>query len=202
MDVEIGLLPKSYISEIPESRGFFPFAIDGETPYIVEYESQETGFEHFLCNWMKNLNKFPIYSVFTYLKTQEEQIDNVFLSSNIEYVKFQLKNECFIKAKVTNVKQFKIVLSLIHSQGNTKDFAGWSLSEDLFSFEKRDMKTLLGIREVSMPVIKLQQNCTMFWVCYDGSFVTSISTDNLFSTSHSIINSFPSSIRATEFKYQ
>ncbi|WP_260511420.1 hypothetical protein [Priestia megaterium] len=42
MNVEIGFLRKSYISEVPADGDFFPFGIDGEGSYIIEYyESQE-----------------------------------------------------------------------------------------------------------------------------------------------------------------
>jgi len=55
---------------------------------------------------------------------------------------------------------------------------------------------------LSMPIITLQKDSTMFWVCYDGSSVISISNDNLFSTSDSIINSFPPGVKGIEFEYE
>ncbi|AYE53785.1 hypothetical protein OEA_29505 (plasmid) [Priestia megaterium NCT-2] len=202
MNVEIGFLPKSYLSEVPEGGGFFPFGIDGEVPYIIEYEGQELDIEVFFNNWMGQLNKFPIYTLFAYAEIDEEEIDNTFSSANIEYAKLKMKKERFIKSKVQDNKQFEIVMSYLYSQGSMNDFAGWSLSEDLFSFDKRDMKTIFGRRKVHMPIITLQKDSTMFWVCYDGSSVISISNDTLFSTSDSIISSFPTGVKGIKFEYE
>jgi hypothetical protein len=202
MNVEIGFFPKSYLSEVPASGGFFPFGIDGEVPYIIEYEGQELDIEVFFNNWMRQLNKFPIYTLFAYAEIDEEEIDNTFSSANIEYAKLKMKKERFIKSKVQDNKQFEIVMSYLYSQGSMNDFAGWSLSEDLFSFDKRDMKTIFGRKKVHMPIITFQKDSTMFWVCYDGSSVISISNDNLFSTSDSIISSFPTGVKGIKFEYE
>jgi len=202
MNVEIEFLPKSYISEVPADGGFFSFGIDGEVPYIIEYDGQELDIEVFFNNWMAQLNKFPIYTLFSYAKVDEEEIDHTFSSANIEYAKLRMKKKRFIKSKVQDNKQFEIVMSYLYSQGSINDFAGWSLSEDLFSFDKRDMKTLLGKRKVHMPVITLQKDSTMFWICYDGSSVISISNDTLFSTPDSIISSFPTGVKGIEFEYE
>ncbi|WP_228459557.1 hypothetical protein [Priestia megaterium] len=132
----------------------------------------------------------------------EEEIDNTFSSANIEYAKLKMKKKRFIKSKVQDNEQFEIVMSYLYSQGSINDFAGWSLSEDLFSFDKRNMKTLLGRRKVHMPVIIFQKDSTMFWICYDGSSAISISKDTLFSTSDSIISSFPTSVKGIKFEYE
>ncbi|WP_227257720.1 hypothetical protein [Priestia aryabhattai] len=101
MNVEIGFLPKKYISEVPADGGFFSFGIDGEGSYIIEYyESQELDIEVFFNNWMARLNKFPIYTLFSYAKVDEEEIDHTFSTANIEYVKLKIKEERFIKSKV------------------------------------------------------------------------------------------------------
>lgn len=207
MNVEIGFLRKSYISEVPADGDFFPFGIDGEGSYIIEYyESQELDqeldIEVFFDNWMAQLNRFPIYTLFSYGKVDEEEIDHTFSSANIEYAKHRIKKERFIKSKVQDNKQFEIVMSYLYRQGSINDFAGWSLSEDLFSFDKRDMKTLFGRRKVHMPVVTLQKDSTMFWICHDGSSVISISNDTLFSTFDSIISSFPTGVKGIKSEYE
>lgn len=164
MDIEVGFLPKSYISDIPSGGGLFPFGIDGDKPYIVEYEGHDVDIETFINNWMKELNRFPIYTIFTYISYDAEEIGDVFSAANIEYVKLKVDRETFIKAKIDDYKQFKVVMPFLYSQGSMNCFAAWSLSEDLFSFEKRDMKTLFGRRKVQMPVVTLRKDCTMFWI--------------------------------------
>ncbi|MFB8427153.1 hypothetical protein ACFC4S_35015, partial [Priestia megaterium] len=67
MDIEVGFLSKSYISDIPSGGGLFPFGIDGDASYIVEYEGHDVDIETFINNWMKELNRFPIYALFTYI---------------------------------------------------------------------------------------------------------------------------------------
>ncbi|MED4074143.1 hypothetical protein [Priestia endophytica] len=195
MNVEIKALSKHIISDIPSGGGFFPFGIDGDAPYIVEYESQELELDGFFNKWMTKLNKFPIYALFSYTKIDEEEIDNLFTSSQIEYVKTKVKRERFIKAKIKNNKQFEVVMSTLYNQGNINEFAGWSLLEDIFSFDEREMKTFAGRKKVYMPIITLQKSSTMFWICYDGSSVVSISNDSMFSTSHSIVSSLPENIK-------
>jgi len=64
--IDIGILPQSYVSDEPESGGYFPFAIDGETSYLYDisfaYRKNEKEVEDFVAKWMKSLNKFPKYS--------------------------------------------------------------------------------------------------------------------------------------------
>ncbi|MDF2052835.1 hypothetical protein [Priestia megaterium] len=202
MDIEVGFLSKSYISDIPSWGGLFPFGIDGDAPYIIEYEGHDVDIETFINNWMKELNRFPIYTLFTYISYDAEEIDDVFSSANIEYVKLKIDRETFIKAKIENYTQFKVVMPFLYSQGSMNCFAAWSLSEDLFSFEKRDMKTLFGRRKVQMPIVTLRKDCTMFWIFYDGASVVSLSNDDLFSSTNSIINSFPKNIKGAEVEYE
>ncbi|MEK4819163.1 MULTISPECIES: hypothetical protein [Priestia] len=77
MDIEVGFLSKSYIGDIPSWGGLFPFGIDGDAPYIVEYEGHDVDIETFINNWMKELNSFPIYALFTYISYDAEEIGDV-----------------------------------------------------------------------------------------------------------------------------
>lgn len=42
----------------------------------------------------------------------------------------------------------------------------------------------------------------MFWIFYDGASVISLSNDNLFSSTNSIISSFPENTKGTEVEYE
>ena len=114
MSVEIEFLPKSYISEVPAGGGFFPFGRDGEVPYIVEYEGQELDIEVFFNNWMAQLNKFPIYTLFAYAKVDEEEIDNTF-SSLISESKTLLKVTPLTKDLAASFSTFVSFLSFMLS---------------------------------------------------------------------------------------
>jgi len=114
MYVEIGFLRKSYISEVPADGDFFPFGIDGEGSYIIEYyESQELDqeldIEVFFNNWMAQLNKFPIYTLFSYGKVDEEEIDHTFSSANIEYVKLKIKRNALLNLKYKTISNLKLL---------------------------------------------------------------------------------------------
>ena len=202
MNLEMGFFPKSYVSGIPEAGGFFPFAIDGNTPYIGDYQTFDDGLENFLCKWLANLDRFPIYAVFEYMDFQQDEIEKDFSLVDIEYLHFKFKKELFIKAKLTSFNQLQVVMPYLYGQGSMNYFAAWSLSEDLFSFDKRDMKTLFGTKKVQLPVINLKQDCTVFWVCYDGDSIVSISNEKLFSTVDSITGSFPPGINVTECEFE
>jgi hypothetical protein len=63
--IDIGILPRRYVSDEPESGGFFPFAIDGGASYLYDIffveRKDEKEVEVFVSKWMKVLNIFPIY---------------------------------------------------------------------------------------------------------------------------------------------
>jgi hypothetical protein len=62
MKIELGFLPSKWISDAPDSGGYFPFAIDGEKEYIIEFSLKRgTETEQFLPKYMHLLNKFPIF---------------------------------------------------------------------------------------------------------------------------------------------
>jgi hypothetical protein len=60
---------------------------------------------------------------------------------------------------------------------------------------------MIGRRKVQMPIVTLRKDCTMFWIFYDGASVVSLSED-LFSSTNSIISSFPQDIKGAEVEYE
>ncbi|MFL0361690.1 hypothetical protein ACH0BF_01560 [Pseudobacillus sp. 179-B 2D1 NHS] len=192
MDLEVGFLPENCIRDIPDAGGYFPFSIDGKALYVIDYQSIDEEFENFLCDWMKKLDRFPIYAVFEYMDYQEEEIEKEFSLAKVERLHINFKKEVFIKTKLTNLSQLQVVMPYLYGQGSMNFFAAWSLSQDLFSFDKREMNTLFGLKKVQLPVISLKQKGTVFWVDYDGQSMISISNEKLFSSIESISHSFPS----------
>ncbi|MBE5098540.1 hypothetical protein [Priestia aryabhattai] len=53
-----------------------------------------------------------------------------------------------------------------------------------------------------MPIVTLRKDCTMFWIFYDGASVVSLSNEDLFSSTNSIISSFPQDIKGAEVEYE
>ncbi|MFE8701512.1 hypothetical protein ACFYKX_12985 [Cytobacillus sp. FJAT-54145] len=64
--IDIGIFPQSYVSDEPESGGYFPFAIDGEISYLYDVSfverKDEKDVEAFVSAWMRELDQFPIFS--------------------------------------------------------------------------------------------------------------------------------------------
>ncbi|MBD8591392.1 hypothetical protein IFT92_27045, partial [Peribacillus simplex] len=63
MNIEVGYFLKRYYDSNPDAGDFFPFAIEGTTPYVFLM----AGFylpecdENFLPLWMRNMKAFPLY---------------------------------------------------------------------------------------------------------------------------------------------
>ncbi|QOR64801.1 hypothetical protein IM538_13140 [Cytobacillus suaedae] len=79
--IDIGIFPQSYVSDIPESGGYFPFAIEGGASYLYDISfakrKNEKEVEEFVSKWMNQIDKFPIYFFFEcfdfHLKEIEEE---------------------------------------------------------------------------------------------------------------------------------
>lgn len=201
MNIELGFFPKSYIGEIPNVSGFFPFAVDGNAPYIAEFQSADNEFLTFLCNWMTRLDRYPIYTMIEYMDFQLDDIEEELNRHNIKYSK--IGKEPFIKIKLTNHEQLEIVIHYLYGSGSMNNFAAWSLSQDLFGLDKRKIKTLWGeIAELEIPVVSLAQDSTVFWIGFDGHYVISISNEVSFSAVESISNSFPPGTIVTTCEFE
>ncbi|MBA2870951.1 hypothetical protein HNQ85_001221 [Anoxybacillus calidus] len=98
MNVEIELISEKSISDIPVAGGYFPFAIDGKTPYIIDFffwEREVEEVEKFFSNWMNILNQYPMYVFFEGYDFQQEEFERDCLKHNIEYELFQRKKRDF-----------------------------------------------------------------------------------------------------------
>lgn len=204
MRVEIGLISKKSISDILEVGGYFPFAIDGNTPYIIdcffwgEKVDEVEEVENFISNWMNILNQYPMYAFFEGYDFEQEEFERDCLKHSIEYEIFQRKKRDFYgKATITNNEQFNVIFPYLYGNGRMNNFAGWSLEKDVFSLGKRDFKTFLGIKKLETPIITISENTTFFWVGYDGDNVIAISNDEKFSKLSSVISTLPKDISFT-----
>ncbi|HGO9428994.1 TPA: hypothetical protein ACLBZ7_006304, partial [Bacillus cereus] len=68
MKVEISYFPPEKIITVSGPEATYPFGINGEFQYIVEFSCYIDGnytdaHEEFFCNWMENQDYYPIYSL-------------------------------------------------------------------------------------------------------------------------------------------
>lgn len=193
MEIEISFMPKKWISNIPDAGGYFPFAIDGETMYVVDFLFDAVDPNEFIPDWILQLNKFPIYIYVEIFEFQTEELEQDFKVHNVEYntVEIEKKYDIAYKATIENSEQFKAIFPYLYGNGSMNNLALWSLQKDVFSFGKRDFKTLLGRKKVFTPIVSLEDNDCVFWVGYDGQNIVAISNNKLFSSVDCISNQFP-----------
>nr|WP_082891879.1 hypothetical protein [Sutcliffiella horikoshii] len=108
-----------------------------------------------------------------------------------ERIIFDKENDCFYKAIIKNHKQFRVMLPYVYSNGSINNLALWSLKKDVFSFGKRDFKTLFGIKKIITPIVTLLENDSVFWIGFDGLNIVAITNDSQFSTITNISKKFP-----------
>lgn len=195
MKLEIGFMPRKWVSDIPDAGGFFPFAIDGKKEYIVDFDFTFNDVEpfEFVSNWMIKLNQFPIYLLVKVYEYGQEEFEQDCQKYEIEFerTKFDKENDCFYKAIIENYKQFSAMLPFVYSNGSMNNLALWSLKRDVFSFGKRDFKTLFGIKKIITPIVTLLENDSVFWIGFDGVNIVAITNDSQFSTITNISKKSP-----------
>ncbi|MGM0867372.1 MAG: hypothetical protein ACQEWF_22135 [Bacillota bacterium] len=194
MDIEVGYLPKRYYDSNPDAGGFFPFALEGTTPYVFSMD----GFylpecdEHFLPLWMRNIKAFPLYfcaEVPSYLK---DQIEHNCQEFNIDYRYLTNKyDRSVIITVIQNEKQFKEIFPFYITLGSGNDLVLWSTNKDVFRLEQRGWKGNWEGKVAETVVVKVEVDTSIFWIGYDGDNIAVISNQSNFSTYEKIIRTFP-----------
>ncbi|MFD2216431.1 hypothetical protein [Metabacillus endolithicus] len=162
MKIEIGIIPKKWISNIPDVGGFFPFAIDGNKDYIVDISFSTDKHLDFLTSWIKVINQFPIHMLVEVYG--QEEFEGVCLRHKIEYKRttYEKENDCFYKVTIKDYSDFSFLFPYVYANGSMNNLALWSLQRDVFSFGKREFKTLTGIKKIDTPIITLAENDSVF----------------------------------------
>ena len=193
MEVEISYIPESWISDIPEAGGYFPFAIDGSRLYVVDFLIDAEEPNNLISIWMRQLNEFPIYVYVEVFEFQTEEFEQDCKLHKIDFktVKLEKAYDHAYKAIIKNSEQFKRLFPYLYSAGSMNNLALWSLQKDVFSFEKKEFKTLFGRRNIVTPTISMGKNNSVFWIGYDGQNIVAISNNKQFSSINSITNQFP-----------
>ncbi|WP_088103046.1 hypothetical protein [Halalkalibacter urbisdiaboli] len=195
--VDIGIFPQSYVSDEPESGGFFPFAIDGETSYLYDISfverKDEKEVEDFVSKWMRVINRFPLYIFFECFDFHQKEIEEECKSKSIEFTESKRReNGFYIKVKVRNIEQFNVIFPYLYANGSMNNFACLSLEEDVFTIGNRNFKNFWGENEkIETPIITLNGNSIVFWVNYDGDSMVIISNDKKYSELSLVINTLP-----------
>ncbi|WP_232732248.1 hypothetical protein [Bacillus sp. mrc49] len=151
MQVEISYFPPEKIVTVPGEEATYPFEINGEFRYIVDFYTDTN--EVFFCNWMDSPDYYPIYSLAEIYDFQQEEYEDLFKMQNIEfnYMKGSRKDTFFVKAIIRTSEQFKEYFPYLYGNGSMLNLSLWSLKQDVFSLEEREY-------ESSYPVKRTKNN--------------------------------------------
>jgi hypothetical protein len=201
LNIEVGYFPKRYYDSNPNAGGFFPFAIEGTTPYVFSMD----GFylpecdENFLPLWMRNIKAFPLYfcaEVSSYCKDEFEHICKEF---NISY---RYLTNRYVVTEIQNEKQFQEIFPFYITLGSGNDLVLWSTNKDVFSVEQREWKGNWEGKIAGTVVAKVEVDTSIFWIGYDGDNIAVISSQSNFATYKKIIKTFPDFVVPKLCKYE
>ncbi|WP_404447826.1 hypothetical protein LG307_02810 [Sutcliffiella horikoshii] len=213
MKMEISFFPPEYT---------YPFEINGESKNIVEFSCYIDGefsdaHEDFFCKWMEIPDYYPIYSLAEIYDFQQAEYEELFELHNIKftYTKGSRKDTFFVKAIISNPKQFKEYFPYLHGNGSMLNLSLGSLNQDIFRLEEREYESpypvkrtkknqtrLVKIKWVAhTPIITLTESSTMFWVGYDGDYITAFSNNKHFSTVEFLQKIMPEKVELVRIEY-
>jgi hypothetical protein len=196
MKIEVGYLPKNYFS------GHFPFELDGEYKYLVEIDPCGLDPSVFYCDWMKELNQFPIYAVVTLDLHTQEEIEGLIEKYKIDCSVFLIGNESYNKFILRNEEQFRVLLPYFYASGSMNDLAVWSLKKDIFSGDRRKVNTIFRRKTMDILVAAFERDTTLFWITYDGDGLDIISNHQIFRTMEDIEKTLPNGVEMSVVEYE
>lgn len=219
MKVEISYFPPEKVISVPDPESTYPFVIDGEIKYIVDFSLflQSDIHEELFCKWMNNPYYYPIYSLAEIYDSQQEEYEELFQMQNMAftYMKGSKKNTLFVKVVIRTPHQFNQYFPYLFGNGSMHNLSLWSLKQDGFRLEEREYEASYPIKRTRKnrtilvkpkwltitPVVTLAENSTMFWVGHDGDFITAFSSDEQFSTVESLQKIVPENIELVAVDY-
>lgn len=224
MKVEINYFPPEKIITVPSPEATYPFEINGEFQYVVDFSCYIDGeytnaHEEFFCHWMESPNYYPIYSIAEIYDFQQAEYEDMFKMQNIEfhYMKGSRKDTFFVKAIIRSSKQFKEYYPYLHANGSMLNLSLWSIKQDVFRLEERECESPYPVKRTknnrtrlvklkwiaNTPIATLTENSTMFWVGYDGDYITAFSNDGHFSTIDSLQKIMPEKVElVTDYEWE
>jgi hypothetical protein len=166
--------------------------VDEESEIITEKSIHPDSFWEnniqFICDWMVNLNKFPIYVGFETDEFMANDLKLEFDHIKAEYQNHKIKNgNIFFKVKVSEATQLKTVISPSYMVGSWNNFACWSFNDFDVSFEEGEYAgSFLDI------VINFSNpKSALIWIAYDGHSLVILSNEDELSALENLIKTFP-----------
>lgn len=205
LNIGIGYLPQKYYDSNPDAGGCFPFALEGNAPYVFtmsDFYLPECD-ENFLPLWMENIKAFPIYFCAEIPSYWKEDYEHTCQKWDIDY-KYLFNNHHLLVTitEIQNTKQFREIFPIFISIGCCNDLVLWSTSKDVFSVEQREWKGNWGGKVAEAVVVKAEVDTSIFWIGYDGDNIAVISNQSHFSTYEKIIRTFPEFVVPELFEYE
>lgn len=195
MKIEVGYLPRNYFS------GHFPFELDGKYKYLVEVDHCGLDPTVFYCDWMKELNQFPIYAVVTLDLHTQEKINGLIKEFQIDRSEFLIGNESYNKFILRNEEQFRVLLPYFYASASMNDLAVWSLKKDIFSVDRRRVSTIFRRKTMDILIATFEKDTTLFWISYDGDALDLISNQEIFQTMEDIDKTLPEGVEMSVVAY-
>ena len=214
MKIEICYFP-------PENT--YPFEINVESQCIVEFSCYIDGnytdaHEEFFCNWMESPDYYPIYSLVEIYDFQQEEYEELFKLQNLEfsYMRGRRKDTIFVKAVIRSPQQFKEYYPYLYGNGSMLNLSLWCLKQDVFRLEEREFESPYPVKKTknnrtrlvklkwvaNTPIVTLTESSTMFWVGYDGDYITAFSNNEHFSTINSLQKIIPEKVELLSVDYE
>ncbi|WP_285767512.1 hypothetical protein [Peribacillus sp. SI8-4] len=213
--MEISFFPREKVITVPVEEATYPFEINGEFPYIVDFfcdrDSDHPYFhENFFCSWMDSLNHYPIYSLAEIHDFQQAEYEELFKRQNIafHYMQVNRKDRLYVKATIRSPQQFNEYYPYLYGNGGMLNLSLWSLKHDVFGMEQREYESPYPVKRTkknrtrlfklkwmaNTPIVTLTEGSTLFWVGYDGDYITALSNDERFATKESLQQMIPEKV--------
>lgn len=93
--------------------------------------------------------------------------------------------------EIQNEKQFQEIFPFYITLGSGNDLVLWSTNKDVFSVEQREWKGNWEGEIAGTVVVKVEVDTSIFWIGYDGDYISVISNQSNFSIYEKIIKTFP-----------
>ena len=202
MEVNICYYPTEWATFGTDCEARYPFYLEGEVPYIVEMTPTDTQALQELSR-MTGVDNYPIYSLAEFLKEDQQELEELLQKHNIQFEFFtgSKRSMFYVKVVIQTPHQFEqYFLYLFWNSSNHNNLSLWSLKQDVFQLKekeyesdlkqkrKRNNRTYYVRRKwiVNDPYITLDENSTMFWIGYDGAYITAFSNDQRYATIESL----------------
>jgi hypothetical protein len=221
MKVEISYFPPEKVISAPSPEPTYPFEINGGFKCIVNFSSfflERDIHEELFSDWMSNSEYYPIYSLAEIHDIQQEEYEELFKMQNMEFnfMRGSSKDTFFVKVVIYTPQQFKQYYPYLYGNGSMLNLSLWSLKQDVFRLEEREYESPYPVKRTkknrtrlvklkwiaNTPIATLTESSTMFWIGYDGDYITAFSNDKHFSTMDSLQKILPEKVELVTGDYE